>query len=443
VSISDHGTRRPSGRRRPWAWVLAAAGVAAVAVHSSRAAGDMRTAFAHPGGLRLCWLAVAAAAEVVSLACGAAGQRQLLAAGDVRLPWRTLFFLVLASTGLAKVMPAGPVTAAAWQAAQYRRRGTGAAIGVWAVAAGGFASTVVILGLLLAGAAMAGVVPLWLLGGAAGLLAAGIAGLTAAPRRASALGRLLSRRGDGSRVIARLAEAAAGLSGQRAGFRLGAGVLACAAVGFMADACALASCFALTGLPVPWRSLVFAYAAGQLAGRLVPLPAGLGAVEGGVLGGLMLTGTPPVTAAAAVIAYRVAGYWAVGAAGTAAAAALTRNSPRRGSAAPSARAAEANAQMIPHGSLLEIGATHNPGLLEISPASRVGPSASTPVEHMGSSEENRGSAVSPRQPDGGWTAAAACHAVTLPATVTQSGPYPDRLGGDTAQANGKSERSSR
>ena len=80
-------------------------------------------------------------------------------------------------------------------------------------------------------------------------------------------------------------------------------------------------------LSVPWRGLLFAYAAGQLAGRLVPLPGGIGGVEGGMLGALTLTGTASAAAAAAVVVYRVAGCWAIGAAGTAVAAALARRSP--------------------------------------------------------------------------------------------------------------------
>ncbi len=120
-----------------------------------------------------------------------------------------------------------------------------------------------------------------------------------------------------SRAIAPLAAAVAGLSRQGAGFGWAAGVLARTVAGLLADAGLPAACFGLAGLPVPWRGLLFAYAAGQLAGRLVPLPGGLGSVEGGVLGALTLTGTRPAAAAAAVIVYRVAGYWAVGAAGTA------------------------------------------------------------------------------------------------------------------------------
>ena len=82
----------------------------------------------------------------------------------------------------------------------------------------------------------------------------------------------------------------------------------------------LVGCFGLAGLPAPWRGLLFAYAAGQLAGRLVPLPGGLGGREGGALDALTLTGTPAARVAVVVIVYRVAGYWANGATGTAAAA---------------------------------------------------------------------------------------------------------------------------
>jgi hypothetical protein len=85
---------------------------------------------------------------------------------------------------------------------------------------------------------------------------------------------------------------------------------------------------------VPWRGLLLAGAAGQLGARLVPLPGGLGGVEGGVLGALALTGTHPATALTAVIIYRVAGYWAPGAAGAITAAVLTRRHPARAARPP-------------------------------------------------------------------------------------------------------------
>jgi len=137
------GRVRPASRRGwPWVWALASGVVAAAAVRPPGAASDVRAAFAHAGGLRASWLGVAVAAEVVSLAGGAAAQRRLLSAAGVSLPWRTVSGVVFASTGLARVMPAGPVAGGAWQAAEYRRRGAGAAAGLRAVLAGGLTSTV-------------------------------------------------------------------------------------------------------------------------------------------------------------------------------------------------------------------------------------------------------------------------------------------------------------
>ena len=323
-AVTGRGTQPASGRAWVWAWVLAAGVVAVAAARLPGAASDARAMLAHRGGLRLAWLTVAVTAQIVSLAGSAAAQRQLLTAGGARLPWPTLFGVVLASTGLARVMPAGPVTGGAWLVREYRRRGANAGLGVWAVLAGGFTSTVVILALLLTGAAVAGTSALPLFACAAAVLAAAAAALTTAPRRAGALSRRLRRHHHRSPALARLAAAVAGMSGQRARSTWAAGVLACTATGLLADAGVLTACFGLAGLPVPWRGLLFAYAAGQLAGRLVPLPGGLGGMEGGVLGALTLTGTPPTAAAAAVIVYRVAGYWAVGATGTAVAAALAR-----------------------------------------------------------------------------------------------------------------------
>lgn len=80
----------------------------------------MQAAFAHAGGLRMSWLGAAVAAEVASLA---AAHRLLLFAAGVSRPWRTVSGMVIASTGLARVMSARPV--ARWLPAgpEYRRRG--------------------------------------------------------------------------------------------------------------------------------------------------------------------------------------------------------------------------------------------------------------------------------------------------------------------------------
>jgi uncharacterized membrane protein YbhN (UPF0104 family) len=59
--------------------------------------------------------------------------------------------------------------------------------------------------------------------------------------------------------------------------------------------------------PSVWIVLM-GYLIGQLGG-LLPLPGGLGGIDGGLLGTLIVYGTPVATTAAAVLAYRVILFW--------------------------------------------------------------------------------------------------------------------------------------
>src|SRR6266852_6083998 len=164
---------------RRWTWAVTGAAAALIALRAPAIWADVRAALAH--GLRLPWLGAAVAAEAVCVAGLVMAQRQLLAAAGARLPVRAVAAAVFASTGLARLLPAGPAATAAWQAGQYRRRdpASGTA-GVWAVLAGGVASTAAALAVLAAGAAAAA--RWWLLLGGAATLAAITAAALAARR---------------------------------------------------------------------------------------------------------------------------------------------------------------------------------------------------------------------------------------------------------------------
>jgi uncharacterized membrane protein YbhN (UPF0104 family) len=70
------------------------------------------------------------------------------------------------------------------------------------------------------------------------------------------------------------------------------------------DVAMLGVCFAAFGHDVPPAGvLLVAYIIGQL-GSLIPIPGGIGGVDGGLIGTLVLYGTNPADAAVAVIAYR-------------------------------------------------------------------------------------------------------------------------------------------
>jgi uncharacterized membrane protein YbhN (UPF0104 family) len=77
------------------------------------------------------------------------------------------------------------------------------------------------------------------------------------------------------------------------------------AAGYMLfDVAMLGVCFAAFGNDVPPAGvLLVAYLIGQL-GSLIPIPGGIGGVDGGLIGTLVIYGVDPADAAVAVIAYR-------------------------------------------------------------------------------------------------------------------------------------------
>ena len=62
------------------------------------------------------------------------------------------------------------------------------------------------------------------------------------------------------------------------------------------------------GASVPLSIILMGYLIGQLGG-LLPIPGGLGGIDGGLLGTLIVFGAPAAATAAAVLAYRVILFW--------------------------------------------------------------------------------------------------------------------------------------
>ncbi len=74
------------------------------------------------------------------------------------------------------------------------------------------------------------------------------------------------------------------------------------------DNAVLWATFHAFGSSPPLTIVLMGYLIGQLGG-LLPLPGGLGGIDGGLLGTLIVYGTPVATTAAAVLAYRVILFW--------------------------------------------------------------------------------------------------------------------------------------
>ena len=93
------------------------------------------------------------------------------------------------------------------------------------------------------------------------------------------------------------------------------------------DNAVLWATFHAFGLSVPLTVVLMGYLIGQLGG-LLPIPGGIGGIDGGLIGTLIVYGAPAAGTAAAVLGYRVILFWLPLIVGGIAFAALRRDMPR-------------------------------------------------------------------------------------------------------------------
>ena len=98
-------------------------------------------------------------------------------------------------------------------------------------------------------------------------------------------------------------------------------------IGYWAfDNAVLWATFHAFGLSPPLTVVLMGYLIGQLGG-LLPIPGGIGGIDGGLIGTLIVYGAPAAGTAAAVLAYRVILFWLPLIAGGIAFASLRRDMP--------------------------------------------------------------------------------------------------------------------
>jgi uncharacterized membrane protein YbhN (UPF0104 family) len=274
---------------------------------------EVRERFAHAEPI---WLVALFFLEVASCLSYVVAFRGVFC---TRLGWRFSYEIGMAEQGTNVLVPAGGVG--------------GLALGAWALRQGGMSRDRIarrsvaffvltsapnflcaaLFGLALATEVLPGGGPpivTWALGG---LAVAAILLVAVLPRILRQVGPEASdaaedenRRAGAGRFIRRAAVTvadgvhdAAGLLRARQSYAL------FGAIGYMAlDVAALATAFAAFGGTPPLAAFVFAYVIGQLGG-LLPLPGGIGGIDGGLIGALTLYGSPLSQATAAVLAYRV------------------------------------------------------------------------------------------------------------------------------------------
>jgi uncharacterized membrane protein YbhN (UPF0104 family) len=268
------------------------------------------------------WLAVGAGLELLSILGYAVLFRTVFARGMSRLSWRASIEIPLAGIAAIRLLAAagaGGVAVTVWA---LRRAGMAPRViacriaAMYAIQYSLYLFALVVCGLGLWSGAFPG-------GGSTALtlipalLSAGVLILGAAmglvpgdfERR---LEHLSKRSGPVGRLAARGATVPATLgSGVRTALELirqrRLGLLGAAAY-WAFDIAVLGATFRAFGTTVPVAVLVMGYFLGTL-GSLLPLPGGIGGVEGGMIGAFAAFGVPAGKAVIAVLAYRAISFW--------------------------------------------------------------------------------------------------------------------------------------
>jgi uncharacterized membrane protein YbhN (UPF0104 family) len=265
--------------------------------------GSVRTILerASPG-----WIAIAIVLEVLSSLSYVAMFRPAFCP---RMSWRSTFEISLSELAVGSIVPASGAG--------------GVALGAWILTRSGMPGAVVarrsvafllikssvnfvavaVIGLLL----WLGVGPdlspaLTILGTA---ISVGI--LIGVPVVARVLGKAGSRGGKKVRAVAVAVYDGVGEAGRL--LRRRDPLLIGGALGYwLFDNLVLLATFHAFGLSPPLIIVLMAYLCGQLGG-ILPLPGGIGGIDGGLIGTLIVYGIPAAEATAAVLAYRVVLFW--------------------------------------------------------------------------------------------------------------------------------------
>jgi uncharacterized membrane protein YbhN (UPF0104 family) len=256
-----------------------------------------RLGSAQPG-----WIAVAGAAELVSLVCYAALVRVLLQFGAVTVPFRALFSLTVIGIAMINSLPGGQAISTIYWYEQLRRYAVQRSVATFALLVSSLLGIVTLL-LLSAGGLAAGSngfaaqARLPVLAAAAVILIAAVLG-----RRQFVPAALWAVRHLGGRDAP---------PGQPVAANHLVSLLVLGVLNWLFDAAALFAALAAMGQTIPVRGVVVAYTLGQLVSAIPILPGGGGTIEATLSAGLVLAGGTGAAVIAAVLLYRIISAWAL------------------------------------------------------------------------------------------------------------------------------------
>ncbi len=320
----EPGSRRWTTRRRIWLAVrlLAIAGLAYIAflVISANSA-ELSGAASYLEDAHADWVVAAILAEVLSYAAFTQLERRLLAAGRVRTGVVPMAAITLAGNAINSSLPGGGAFATVFAYNQFRRQGADEALTTWTLVAYTALTAIALAVLSVLGLVVAGsdgpvgglwpVVPVLVIGPS--LILAMLLRPRFLERFATPPVRLVRRltgypRAEPTLLVHRLIERLEAVSPARADWLVS---LLYALLNWTTDCLCLVFSFWAVGAGVPWRGLLVAYAAAQVAANLPITPGGLGVVEGSLTVALVVYGGPKVGSVAAVLLYRIISFWAM------------------------------------------------------------------------------------------------------------------------------------
>jgi uncharacterized membrane protein YbhN (UPF0104 family) len=250
------------------------------------------------------WLLAAVGLQVLSCLSYVVAFRSVFCR---RLSWRTSYEIgmaELATNSLISVGGAGGLVLGAWilrRGGMPRKHIARRTVAFFLLTSLANVTALIVAGLGLGTGLLHGAPSPWMgyVPAALGALAIGVA-LLLRP-----LARLLAARTGRARLAAALESVAAGVDEALMLLRRAEPLLLLGLFGYVLfDVAVLGVCFAAFGNDVPPAGvLLMAYLIGQLGG-LLPIPGGIGGVDGGLIGTLIAYGANTVAAATAVLAYR-------------------------------------------------------------------------------------------------------------------------------------------
>jgi uncharacterized membrane protein YbhN (UPF0104 family) len=305
----------PIERRRLRAAVtrlmLVAAIVAAAIVLLPGLAGVRhRLAHVSPG-----WLVLAGLLEVLSSLSYVALFHPVFCAG---IPWRISYRIGMSEVGVAALLPAAGAGGLALGAWVLRRRGMPAqriaarSVAFFLLSSAANVAALAVFGFGLGFGVLPGPAPMGLTVLPAAIAASTVLVVLALPRatRRRRGSKRATPRGRVSGILAGVSYATErGVEDALAFVRSGDPLVYLGSLGYWAfDNAVLWVCFRALGHPPTIAVIATAYLVGQLGG-IVPLPAGIGGIDFGLIGALVLFHVPAAEAAAAVVSYRAIQVW--------------------------------------------------------------------------------------------------------------------------------------